>query len=349
MQKKSCDIIIPVWNQPESTKECIDSIRRNTGYPHSLIVVDNGSSERTREYLTGLKKEMPGFNLIRNETNLGFVKAVNQGMHLSTSPYLCLMNNDTVATSGWLEEMVGVMDANPGAGIVNPSSNTFGQTEEYAASLSRFSLKTQELYSARGFCMLIKKEVIDTIGIFDESFSMGYFEETDFSYRARKAGFGIFRAKGAYVRHKENTSFKELDDNARIFDRNEKIFFERWGRPVHIGYFSSRSVNRAEDTAREAARAGYRIAVFHNAKSAPVSFDHINIRNVRSKTNFFMLESLYSVIRRMKKKKLDILVTDDKLFGGILSGIKFLHGAEVMVDPDIGGLLKLAESISKKV
>ena len=99
-----CDIIIPVWNQPEATRECIESIVRGTNYPYRLILVDNGSGPETRSYLEELRKRpAPEVKLIRNEENLGYIKAVNQGLKASDAPYVCLMNNDTIPGAGWLE------------------------------------------------------------------------------------------------------------------------------------------------------------------------------------------------------------------------------------------------------
>lgn len=96
-----CDIIIPVWNHKDITKDCIDSIIRNTVYPYSLILIDNASDADTKTYLESLKNNGSiDVKLIRNEENLGFVKAVNQGLKASGAPYVCIMNNDTIATPG---------------------------------------------------------------------------------------------------------------------------------------------------------------------------------------------------------------------------------------------------------
>src|SRR3989338_713527 len=161
-----CDIIMPVWNQLDATKECVDSIIRHIDYPCRLIVIDNGSHKETAAYLNGLKiQDNMDIFLIRNIENVGFVKAVNQGIKQSDSPYICVMNNDTIVTEGWLKEMVDIMETNPQIGLLNPSSNTSGQfpangqtVDEYARSLKQCKSEIQELYTCRGFCMLIKRE-----------------------------------------------------------------------------------------------------------------------------------------------------------------------------------------------
>ena len=100
-----CDIIIPVWNQLTFTKDCLDSIFKNTvGVDYRIIIIDNASDDKTRDYLNGLKEARPnGITLIRNEKNLGFIKAVNQVIAASNAHYICLLNNDTLVTKGWLK------------------------------------------------------------------------------------------------------------------------------------------------------------------------------------------------------------------------------------------------------
>jgi len=187
VQNLKCDIVIPVWDQLEVTKACIDSIIRHTNYPYMLVMIDNGSNRETEDYLKYLKEERgAGMLLIRNSENLGFVKAVNQGIAASNAPYLCIMNNDTIAAAGWLKELVDVIESDPSIGLVNPSSNTSGQfpgegesIDDYAASLKKFKGRIQELYTCRGFCMLLKREVIEKLGALDEIYHMGYFDDTD--------------------------------------------------------------------------------------------------------------------------------------------------------------------------
>ena len=99
----ACDIIIPVFDQLELTGRCLESIKARTGSPYRLILIDNASAGGTRDFLEGFRASNSNVTLIRNEENLGWVKAINQGMRLSTAPYVCIMNNDTVVRSdGWL-------------------------------------------------------------------------------------------------------------------------------------------------------------------------------------------------------------------------------------------------------
>ncbi|MCM8761338.1 MAG: glycosyltransferase family 2 protein, partial [Candidatus Omnitrophica bacterium] len=239
-----CDIIIPVWNNLSFTKDCVESIRNNTKTGYRLIIIDNASTDDTRKYLEGLKTagEIP-LLLVRNSENLGFIKAVNHGMALSDAPFVCLLNNDTIVTEGWLEEMISIAERSDDIGIVNPSSNNLGQRpapgeplERYAERLKPLRGKYIELGSAIGFCMLLKRDLISKIGFFDEIYGMGNFEDTDFSRRAVKEGYRCVRACGAYVYHRENASFRRLKTFDEDFRRNKEIYEFRWGKPRRIAY-----------------------------------------------------------------------------------------------------------------
>jgi len=353
-----CDIIIPIWNQLEVTRECLEAILKNTGYPYRMILIDNGSDSVTADYLKNAIGQLGADSiLVRNNKNLGFVKAVNQGIAASDAAFICIMNNDTIAQDGWLQEMVDVMDAHPEIGLLNPSSNTSGQypsagetIEDYALSLKQFKNETQELYTCRGFCMLMRREVVARLGSLDEIYHMGYFDDTDYCKRAQGAGYRTARAKAAYVYHKENTTFKGLKDNEALFKANEKIFFSRWGKPLRVGYFLKciDSGNRVDRIATDVARSGHQILIFlKKGLNWPVRLDHFDIRHVEVNPYFFSLVSIYKIVRRKRKKKLDILLTDDGILGSFFNAIKFLHGSEVYIDPDKDILLKKLNDMSK--
>ncbi|MDD5136154.1 MAG: glycosyltransferase family 2 protein [Candidatus Omnitrophica bacterium] len=343
MKENSCDIIMPVWNEPDVTRECVDSIVEHTRYPYRLVIIDNASDAPTKEYLLSLNGRADvKAEIIRNEENLGFVKAVNQGIRFSDAPYICIMNNDTVATEGWLETMVAAMEGHKDVGLINPTSNTFshdpdaGETiDQYAAKLRRFTNKVQELHCCRFFCTVIKREVLEKLGPLDEIYHLGYFDDTDYCKRAQGLGYRTARAKGAYVYHKENTSFKKLRDNSALFKANEKIFLERWGRHVRVGYFLDkiRSKEKINEVAVEAARSGHQIFLFiKKGLEWPVGLDHYDIVRVDVNPHLFGIVSIYKILKRKKKKGIEVLLTDSPLFGAVLNLTRFLHGSDVFVN-----------------
>ena len=295
--------------------------------------------------------------LVRNNKNIGFVKAVNQGMKLADAAYVCIMNNDTIATKGWLSELILVMESYPEVGLLNPSSNTSNQSPEegesmeaYAKGLNRFKGEIQELSVCRGFCMVMRKEVIERIGIFDEVYDLGYFEETDYSKKAVMKGFKIARAKASYVYHKGSVSFKEVQGNKELFKKNESIFFERWGRPVRVAYLVESVEDRSKinEIATGIARNGHQVIIFlKNGLDWPVDLDHFDIRKSGASSLFFGIDLIYKILKRTGKKRIDILLTENRLFGKFLKAIRPLHGAEVMIEPRKEELISLLKDKSK--
>ena len=112
-------IVIVTHNQLEYTRQCLDSMRRLTDEPYELIVVDNGSTDGTVEYLRALA----GVRLIVNETNRGFPAAANQGIAAATRRQVLLLNNDVVVTTGWLGRLLRALHSDPAIGLVGPCSN----------------------------------------------------------------------------------------------------------------------------------------------------------------------------------------------------------------------------------
>ncbi|MDD5173433.1 MAG: glycosyltransferase family 2 protein [Candidatus Omnitrophica bacterium] len=333
----TCDIVIAVWNNLDLTRSCVDSIIRNTDViNYRLIIIDNASNNETKKYLEELRdKEGARVLLVRNESNLGFIKAVNQGIRLSGAPYICLINNDTIVTKGWLSEMIGAAETSPRIGIVNPSSNTLGQNPDkgesaqaYAERLKRGNVSFTEIGSAIGFCMLIKREVIDKIGVFDEIYGMGNFEDTDYSRRAIKEGYICARAHRAYVFHDEGSSFgrdRTFDTN---FERNRKIYEFRWGKRKWIAYiissFDDNMVKALEKDIMPEARLGLWVWCFSDKRLALPEHSNI-IANVFDR--HFYLKTLWKVLTK-KKRFSEIFVTDER-FAKLLERLSFIHRAKV--------------------
>lgn len=332
-----CDIIIPVWNQLAFTKDCIESIAKNTGGDYRIVVVDNASDYETRTYLEGLRSsgELP-LVLMRNEDNLGFVKAVNQGMAFSDADFVCLLNNDTVVASGWLEEMIAVANSSDGIGLVNPSSNNLGQrpehgepVERYAAKLVSEKGKYVELGAAIGFCMLIKRGVINKIGLMDEIYGMGNFEDTDYSRKAVQAGYLCVRSRGAYVYHRESSSFGKVRTFNEDFNRNREIFEFRWGKPVRVAYildrFDAGTMKRLEIESLKLARSGNWVTIFvKNGVQLP---KHSNIMVVSRGSGDFYVYALYKILT--KKKRFGEIYVGSELLGNIIEALSFIHKAKV--------------------
>lgn len=120
-------VIVPCWNQLEFTRKCINASFRKTTPSWELIVVDNGSTDGTGDYLAGVQDVSPlPVTLIANGTNRGFPAAVNQGLGRARGEYLVLLNNDVVVTDGWLEQLVALAEL---AEWTSETSNPKPETE----------------------------------------------------------------------------------------------------------------------------------------------------------------------------------------------------------------------------
>lgn len=232
-----CDIIIPIWNQLEFTRVCMDNLIKNTHYPYRLILIDNSSDLSTKRYLESLKDNKKfEVELIRNEENLGFIKAVNQGLKLSSAPYVCMMNNDTIPAPGWLERMVDFAEAHADVGLVNPQCDGHLDTpiEVHARRLGDHKGEYMEMNQCQGFCMLVKRDLINKIGYLDESFGIGGFDDTDYSMRAHLAGYRCVSIKDAYVYHRLHGSFAKAGNRKEWVERNQKIYYKKWGKHLRV-------------------------------------------------------------------------------------------------------------------
>ena len=338
----SCDIIIPVWNKKELTQNCIESIIRNTQYPYRIITIDNASQSPAKEYLESLESDKRfDFILVRNEENLGNTKAVNQGIEKSNAEFICILDNDTVVGKGWLIEMVSIAQANKDVGIVNPCSNTLAKWPKSSSpadidECAEDCLKRRGQYlvlgACIGFCTLVKREVIDKIGGWDEIFSPGYFDDTDYSLRAEAVGYKSVCARGAYVYHSEHASFKNKNLE-RYFKRGRDLFHQRYGKPKRLLYIISRESPDYYELVRQnsyalAARGNW-VWIFLKSSLPALGMEkHANIRHFSLPSSFFIFKSIWKILKR-QKKKFDEIYLDDERAAGFLKGLAFIHRAKV--------------------
>jgi GT2 family glycosyltransferase len=331
-----CDIVVIVWNQVKVTRRCLESLVNNTLADYRLILIDNASDDETRQYLDEfVRANEEKIIFIRNKTNIGFLKAANQGLLRSEAEYVCLLNNDTVVTKGWLAELMNVARNNPKLGILNPSSTTLGQKVplkdiyKYASKIKRYSGEFMEMAQASGFCMFIKRQVIDKIGVLDERYGMGYFEDTDYSYRAKEAGFKIARVKASYVYHQENASFIRLKRRDETFKANRRIFEARWGRPLRIFVEAKDGLrpNEAKAFLDFANRANWFIIA--RRSHVEINLKHSNIKFLTYGRHVYYIKVTFKILKRFKKRY-NILIIRNERLRKLLRRLKFIHKAEVL-------------------
>jgi O-antigen biosynthesis protein len=237
-------IVILTFNQLKYTKECVESIRKHTPEPHEVIFVDNGSTDGTVKWLKKLVGENSNYSLIENGKNLGFAKGCNQGIEASSGEYILLLNNDVVVTQDWLSGMLECLNNAADIGIVGPMTNSISGPQK-VEQVGYSSIKQLDTYAKGfreqnrhrrvptrrivGFCMLFQNALIEKIGLLDESFGSGNFEDDDLCLRAALEGYRNVIAGDVFIHHYGSRSFvgNKIDYTAAM-TRNKKIFNEKW-------------------------------------------------------------------------------------------------------------------------
>ncbi|MPM23742.1 hypothetical protein SDC9_70216 [bioreactor metagenome] len=234
-------IVILTHNKLEYSQKCIESIRQYTdANSYELIVVDNNSTDETVAWL----KKQKDIKAIYNDKNLGFPKGCNQGIEVATGENILLLNNDIIVTRRWLDNLISCLCSNENIGAVGPVTNnasyyqainvTYKSVEEMHSFAENFNQSNPSIWEERlklvGFCMLIKRSVVEKVGLLDELFTPGNFEDDDYSIRIRMAGYKLMLCKDTFIHHFGSVSFK--NDNvaySKLLSDNRKKFAEKWG------------------------------------------------------------------------------------------------------------------------
>lgn len=211
-------IVIVTYNGlRELTAPCLESIFKNTpGSDYEVIVVDNASTDGTRDYLKKLSEEEPRLTIVLNNLNRGFAGGNNDGIRISRRENIVLLNNDTLVTKGWLSGLLNMLDSDPSIGLAGPVSNSVGneqqifieasEPEDIIKEASRWcdmaSGDTFETEMLGFFCVAMRRSVVEKVGVLDEGFGLGYFEDDDYCMRVKRAGYALVCVEGVFVYHR---------------------------------------------------------------------------------------------------------------------------------------------------
>lgn len=231
-------IVIPVFNQVAYTRQCLAYLEKNTDIPYELIIIDNASTDGTPAFLRGVRAKV-----ITNETNRGCAGAWNQGIAASHGRYVVLLNNDVLVTPRWLGRLVTFMEEN-GHGIVSPAVRAGGLDYDlpaYAEAFTRACARATRP-EVTGCCMVIARDVFDRVGLFDEEFRVGTFEDIDFLWRARSADVTVAMTGAVLVHHFGEVTQRDLRRLLGDYGReNAARFIAKWGRGVEGGWLGRRA------------------------------------------------------------------------------------------------------------
>lgn len=254
---KSVYIILLNWNGLEDTLECIESCRALSYRPASIVVVDNASSDGSEEVL---RCSFPDLAVLQTGSNLGYAGGNNVGIRYALSrgaDYVWLLNNDTTVHPEALSELVRVAEAEPQAGILgskilcyaDPTLIWFaggwvqadrGETGHIGLGVpdqGQFDAVTETGY-VTGCSLLVKRAVIEQVGMMDEAYFL-YFEESEWCLRAKRQGYRLLYAPGSIVWHKESVSTRKIAGAWVYYMTRNRLYFmsRNGGRPRWLSRF----------------------------------------------------------------------------------------------------------------
>lgn len=243
INEDKCDIVIPVYNAPEWVKFCVYSIFINTPdkYLGKIFLMNDNSNSNTLDCLTNLKNKYPDkIELVTNSKNLGFIKNSNKGLELSKSKYVLLLNTDCIINKNTIPKLISHVQKNSKIGLICPiSSNAANLTLEMFNGFSysqmdsllekKFKGMNFDACTVVGNCLMITRKCLDSVGLLDEAYGMGYGEETDYQFKAMEKGFEAKVAIDTYVYHKKEASFGNSKEKMEKVAKNRELFFSRWG------------------------------------------------------------------------------------------------------------------------
>ncbi|MDH4321355.1 MAG: glycosyltransferase family 2 protein [Desulfobulbaceae bacterium] len=248
-------IVIVNWNTRDLLRNCLTSIADTvTGLDYEVFVVDNASAD---DSVAMVREQFPSVIVIANDTNRGFAAANNLAFRRMQGRYALLLNSDTVLTDGAISTLFGFMEENSEVGMCcGQLLNEDGSRQNSIANFpsvwpllcnetllrlllpAKFPSKRQvysepvEVDSCIGACMLVRKAAMDVVGLLDERFFF-YFEETDWAYRFKKAGWRICLVPQARIYHLQGKSVGYSAKARIMFHRSRSIYFKKWHPGQH--------------------------------------------------------------------------------------------------------------------
>ncbi len=278
------NIIIPAWNQVAYSRQCIQTLLANTPEgAYRLILVNNGSTDETPAFFDSV----PNASVIHFPENRGFAAAVNAGMRLVESGHVLLLNNDTLLPPGWLERLQAPLDEMPDAGLVGPVSNTVSGSQQIEtpplttweeiisfahARAAEYAGRRRETARLVGFCLLIRDRAFQDIGLFDERYGIGNYEDDDYCLRAIRAGWRLVIAEDAFVFHYGGRTFLALDPEMKsyrqLLDRNRSLFESKFQPSPHERLDEALRARRLAEAASQSLAGGNLKAAIKNGLDA---------------------------------------------------------------------------------
>jgi len=253
---KDITVVIVNWNTRDLLRNCLNSVYETIkDINYEVIVVDNASTDGSVHML---RDEFPAVEVIENEENRGFGAANNQAFAVMTGCYALLLNSDTALTQDAVRELFLFMEDHPDASLAcgqllnedGSRQNSIANFPTLLTMMSNMSLLEYlfprrfpskryvhkdpvEIESAIGACVLVRREAMDAVGLFDERYFF-FFEETDWAYRMRLAGWKIYHVPSALIYHLQGKSVGTSIRSRIEFYRSRYQFFRKYRGTVYV-------------------------------------------------------------------------------------------------------------------
>ena len=241
-------IILSFNNYAETTGICLEMLAADPDFATwEVIVVDNASDLKTHEELVKLKEVYPHVTVIFNASNLGFSAGNNVGIRVTSGDLVVLLNSDAFPSKGMIGRLANSFTTDTNWGLLGPVTNTAGNEQciytpsgtmadkianglEYANNGSPLVL---DAYRMDFFCVAIPRHVINQVGLLDEAFGRGYFEDFDYSLRVKQAGYRLGIVENSFVYHRGSTSFGKVSlETKSLIKRNKRLMYTKHGKNI---------------------------------------------------------------------------------------------------------------------
>jgi GT2 family glycosyltransferase len=257
-------VVIPVLDQVDLTRRCIAALLATAPLPLEIVLIDNGSAPESARALDELAAGESRIRLLRNAVNEGFAYATNQGLAAASGDWLLLLNNDVIVAEGALLRMLALASLDRSLGLVGPMTDRASGPQQIAmpegidlgsrpsldAFAERFARERSGAFALTtrlvGLCLLLAREVLDTLGGLDPCFFPGNFEDDDYCLRAVRAGYRPAIAGDAFVHHVGGATFRAARFDYRgAMEENWRLFCGKYGHRGALGPYPARAMATA--------------------------------------------------------------------------------------------------------
>lgn len=217
-------VVIGAVGNVDLTRACIESVREYSILQPQIVLIDNGSTPAESVELARLGADV----VIYSPVMLGYPKAMNAGVRAATGAYVCLLNNDAQITQrGWDARLITMLDLVRGAEIIGSYTDFVfnpGQRAPGPGAQDEL-LETNRLAFV---CAVMRRDLFERVGFFDEAYGLGNWEDTDMCMRVQQAGGRILIDPGVFVKHVGHQTMCKLPQFGELLDGNRRLFMEKW-------------------------------------------------------------------------------------------------------------------------